>query len=80
MLNMVLISDEEKIFEGKVSKINTNTLNGPVSILPNHQPYLSKIESSISYTKENGTTEKKDISKGFLYTNGEVCFVVIETK
>ena len=78
MIDLVVISDEEKIFDGKVSKIDIKTENGPVSILPKHEPYLSKIEELISYTKENNAAETHKIARGFLYTNGDSCFAIVD--
>ena len=77
-MKLVLICDEEKIYEGEISQINIVTSNGNVTILPNHQPYMTKISEKISYTPQNGDDALLDISEGFVYTDGNTCFVVVD--
>ncbi len=79
MINLVFMANEEKIFEGNVSKVQTSTPNGPVTILPEHQPYMSRIDGFVSYTPENGAPNIQNISRGFLYTNGKLCFIVADS-
>ncbi|GHT89146.1 hypothetical protein FACS1894113_3400 [Alphaproteobacteria bacterium] len=78
MFNLVLISDEEKIFDGKASEVNVLTEEGPVTILSQHEPYMTKIEKRVSIKKENENIEEFDIVDGFLYTNGELCYIVVD--
>ena len=77
-MKLVLICDEEKIYEGEISQINIVTSNGNVTILPNHQPYMTKISEKISYTQLSGNNTLLDISEGFVYTDGNTCFVVVD--
>lgn len=77
-MKLVLICDEKKIFDGEVSEVHLNTENGPVTILPKHQPYMSRINGEVSYTPIDGTVSNTKISEGFVYTDGDVCFVVVD--
>lgn len=77
MFKFILICDEEKLFDGEVFEVKTETENGIITILDKHQPHMSKISQNITYkTKE--TLKTLDFSEGFLYTNGDVCFAVID--
>ncbi|MBQ9335655.1 MAG: hypothetical protein IJS10_03875 [Alphaproteobacteria bacterium] len=77
-MKLVLICDEEKIYEGDISQISIVTDNGEVKILPKHQPYMTKVLEKISYTPVNGNETSLNISEGFVYTNGNTCFVVVD--
>lgn len=78
MFDLVLVCDEEKIFEGKIKEINVLTPKGPVSILPQHQPFMSKILGTATYTTTEGTGKSLEIKEGFIYTNGKICFAVVD--
>jgi F0F1-type ATP synthase epsilon subunit len=78
-MKFVLISDEERIFEGEVKEISCSSENGPFKIMNGHIPYLSKINGTITFTKNNGEgIESHEIKEGFVYTNGDVCFAVVD--
>ncbi len=77
-MKLILICDKEKIYEGDVSQIDVETENGSVSILPNHQPYMTKISGKISYMPVGANMKLVDISVGFIYTDGIVCFAVVD--
>jgi F0F1-type ATP synthase epsilon subunit len=78
-MKFVLVSDEKRIFEGEVKKISCASENGPFTIMDGHVPYLSKISETVSFTKNDGGTESYEIKDGFLYTNGDVCFAIVDT-
>ena len=65
-MKLVLICNEEKIYEGEVSQIDIETESGIVSILPQHQPYMTKILGKISYTPVGENAKLIDISAGFI--------------
>ena len=77
MFKFILICDEEKLFDGEVFEVKTETENGIITILDKHQPHMSKISKNITY-KTTETLKTLDFSEGFLYTNGDVCFAVID--
>jgi F0F1-type ATP synthase epsilon subunit len=79
-MKFVLISDEVKIFHGEVQKISCCSENGPFTIMNGHIPYMSKIKDSISWTKIDESTKSHEIKEGFIYTNGEICFAVVDAK
>ena len=77
-MKLVLICDEEKIYEGEISQLNIETENGKVSILPKHQPYMTKISGTVSYRPIDATETLINISEGFIYTDGTTCFAVVD--
>lgn len=78
-INLVLISDEIRIVDETVKSITVETENNGVEvILPNHIPFLSKIKRSVSYTTTDSKTIEQKITTGFVYTNGQACFVVVD--
>lgn len=77
MFKFILICDEKKLFDGEVLEVKADTENGIITILDKHQPHMSRISKNITYTNEKDS-EEIEFSEGFLYTNGEVCFAVID--
>ncbi|MDR0552778.1 MAG: hypothetical protein LBG13_01660 [Holosporales bacterium] len=77
-IKCVLFFNNGKIFEDDVFEIVVHTGNGDVTILHGHIPYISRIDSYVSLTKTDSQKETIDISDGFVYTNGDICFVVAE--
>ena len=76
-MNLILLCDEERLFDGEVSQVNLETDTGKVTILPKHQSYMTKIINNVTYKTIDGGSHSIDIEIGFVYTNGEECFVVV---
>lgn len=74
MFKFILICDEEQLFDSEVTEVKTKTENGEITILDKHEPYMTKISGYISYDN----AEAINFSEGFIYTNGETCFAVID--
>jgi F0F1-type ATP synthase epsilon subunit len=77
-MKLVLFLNKEKRFDGDVLEIVVHTENGDVTILSGHVPYISRICSYVSFSKDDDQKETHEINDGFIYTNGEICFVVAE--
>lgn len=77
-MEFVLISDENIIFDGEVSKICFISQNGPFVIMDNHIPYISRIQNSVSFIGPDNEETVVNISDGFVYTNGISCFAVVD--
>ncbi|MDR2458762.1 MAG: hypothetical protein LBD43_01555 [Holosporales bacterium] len=77
MLNLVVICDKERIFDNYAKEIYVITGNGPVTILPQHQPYMAKISEEIIYVTDAGVRMSTKITDGFVYTNGRSCLAVV---
>ncbi len=77
-MKLVLICDEEKIYEGEILQLDVETENGTITILPQHQPYMTKISGKVSYKLASTTEYSIDVSEGFVYTDGTTCFAVVD--
>lgn len=77
-MELLLICDEEKLFEGEISELIVKTESGPVTILPGHEPYMTKISGEVKYVADHDIQGSIEISEGFVYTNGVRCFVVVD--
>ncbi len=77
-MKLVLISNEEKIFEGEIQEVSVITEEGSLMILPGHEPYMAKISEEVTYKEKDGTKISEEIDDGFVYTDGETCFVVVD--
>lgn len=45
MLNVKIATPSEKIFDGQLSEISIKTIDGVMTILPNHVNFISTIEN-----------------------------------
>jgi F0F1-type ATP synthase epsilon subunit len=77
MLNLVVVCDEERIFDDYAKEVDVITDNGPVTILPQHQPYMAKISGEVVYITDADVRLSTEVANGFVYTNGRSCFVVV---
>jgi F0F1-type ATP synthase epsilon subunit len=78
-MKLVLIADEEKIVEDSISKLTITSDEGEsITILPKHIPMLSKIQERVSFDVSGGKMREFHFSVGFMYTNGDECFVVVD--
>lgn len=65
--DLIIVSAEHKIFEGKVKQIQVTGTEGELGILPNHIPLLTAIKPGIvKLILENGNEEVIYVSGGFL--------------
>ncbi|MDR1488746.1 MAG: hypothetical protein LBI26_03325 [Holosporales bacterium] len=78
-MKLLLTSDGEKFFDGEILDVYISTDKGEVKISDGYTPYISKIKDSISFLKTDKTMEKVVIKEGFVYTNGTVCYAIVDT-
>ena len=76
-MNLVFVCDSKKIFEGKIDAIIIESDNGPVELLDGHIPAIFAAQHNIK-VKHGNTTLSYDFTSGFAYTNGKVCFVIVD--
>jgi F0F1-type ATP synthase epsilon subunit len=79
-VRFVFFLDEQKIFDGEAAEVSSDSTEGPFTIMDGHVPFMSQIQNSVSFQKKNEVVESYAVKEGFLYTNGEVCFLIGETK
>jgi F0F1-type ATP synthase epsilon subunit len=78
MIELTLICDEKKIFDGEISELSFTRDGETIAILPGHQPYMSSISGNITYVTSDGKKEESDNLSGFIYTNGTKSFAVVD--
>jgi F-type H+-transporting ATPase subunit epsilon len=64
--NLVIISPQKKIFEGKVDSVNVPGEEGRLEILSHHAPLLAALTKGKIETTKGGAKESFEISKGFI--------------
>ncbi|PVX39238.1 ATP synthase F1 subcomplex epsilon subunit [Pasteurella langaaensis DSM 22999] len=77
--NLIIVSAEDKIFEGAVKSIQATGMEGELGILAGHTPLLTAIKPGIiKLTKENGTEEVIYVSGGFLEVQPNIVTVLAD--
>lgn len=73
-----IITPAGVVFSGSVSRINTKTTSGEITILPDHAPLVSTIKDGHIRFEAEGETQKYMISNGVLEIrqNSEVIFLI----
>ena len=76
MINLIVMLDAKKKFEGDVMSVEVQTEDGIAKLLPDHQPYLAKVLSYAKYEISAGEQTKLEFSHGFVYIKGNTCFLI----
>lgn len=61
-----IVTPEKTVFEEEVEQITLETTNGQITILPNHQAYITSLISGEMMIKKNGEERSFSISGGFI--------------
>ncbi len=78
MFNLTVYENEQEYFNGEASSVTVETTNGPLVILEDHQPYMSKIQDKVVFRNATGNDQTINVREGIVYTNGKMCFVIID--
>ena len=71
LLNFKLITPEKIAFEKKVSQITLPTMEGEITILPNHIPLVAELVPGVAMLREHNHTEDVAVSGGFIQVDAE---------
>ncbi|VEI29616.1 F1 sector of membrane-bound ATP synthase subunit epsilon [Haemophilus parainfluenzae] len=78
-LKLIIVSAEDKIFEGDVTQLRATGIEGELGILPGHTPLLTAIKPGIiKFTLKNETEEVIYVSGGFLEIQPKVVTVLAD--
>ena len=78
-LKLIIVSAEDKIFEGDVTQLRATGIEGELGILPGHTPLLTAIKPGIiKFTLKNETEEVIYVSGGFLEVQPKVVTVLAD--
>ncbi len=76
-MNLTFMRDSNKIFDGRVDAVILNSSCGQVELLDGHIPAIFMVHKCLEL-KAGGKSMSYEFESGFAYTNGEVCFVVVD--
>lgn len=65
-LQLVIVSPEHTLFEGKVESITLPGTLGEFVVLPEHAPIISSLQKGVIRYKQEGKEEKLEIQHGFV--------------
>lgn len=72
LLKLKIVTPDEVLFQGKVKKLSTETLEGKIEILPMHSPLIAALKSTTSkMIKDDGEEMQLSSSEGILKVNNE---------
>lgn len=66
LLQFKLITPERVVFEKKVSQVTLPTMDGEITILPNHIPLVAELVPGVAMLKEHNQAEDVAVSGGFI--------------
>jgi F0F1-type ATP synthase, epsilon subunit (mitochondrial delta subunit) len=78
-LNLSIVSPEEAVFQGEVSRITLPGSMGAFTILPRHAAIVSSLKAGKLTYVTNGIEETVNIHNGFVEKSGEdvsVCITI----
>ncbi len=66
-MNLIVLTPDERLYEGQVQRISVPGVEGEFEVLENHAPLVSSLASgTINVTTENRDTESWNINSGFI--------------
>ncbi len=78
ILYLEIFSPEKKIFSGEVESVTLPGTMGTFTILPQHAPIISSLQTGIlSYVTKNGEHKEEKIQDGFVEMNANKVSVCI---
>ena len=78
-LNLIVVTPEKQIFEGKTSQVNIQTVEGILGILPSHAPLMAKIKPGELTIKHSGAKETHmAVGDGFMQVADNVMTVMTD--
>ncbi len=66
MIKLKIASPEQTLFDGETSQVTIKTIDGVITVLPNHIPLVSIIEDGYVQVPDN---EIINVKKGFVTVN-----------
>ena len=74
-MEVKVINQQEKIFEGKANKVYAKTKSGDVEILDEHARFVGVISEGKIKIDDR---EEIDVQKGLIFTDGKSLYVFVE--
>lgn len=77
MLKFKIVTPEKVIYENEISQISIPTMNGEVTILPNHIPLVSVLKAGELKIKDKDGEHNMAVSGGFLEVRGNNEIIIL---
>jgi F-type H+-transporting ATPase subunit epsilon len=74
-----LVTPEKTVFENKIDQATIPTMDGEVTILPNHQSYIASLKPGAMMIKKDEEETLLCISGGFIEFHGNELVVLADT-
>lgn len=65
-LTLTIVTQEKELLKEKVDQITAPTTSGEVTILPNHVPLFTRLQTGVVIFKTGGNNQQVVISNGFM--------------
>lgn len=65
-LTLTIVTQEKELLKEKVDQITAPTTSGEVTILPNHVPLFTRLQTGVVIYKVSGNSTQVVISNGFM--------------
>ncbi len=77
MLKFKIVTPEKVIYENEVLQVTIPTMNGEITVLPNHIPLVSVLKAGELKIKDNAGEHHLAVSGGFLEVRGNNEIVIL---
>lgn len=77
MLKFKIVTPEKVIYENEVSQVTIPTMNGEITVLPNHIPLVSVLKAGELKIKDKDGEHNMAVSGGFLEVRGNNEIVIL---
>lgn len=78
ILNLTIVSPEKTLFEGEVGLVTLPGTWGSFTVLPEHAPIISSLESGKIYYSVNGQMHSLQIKSGFVELKNNRMSICVE--
>ena len=76
-LKFKIVTPEKVIYENEISQVSIPTMNGEITILPNHIPLVSVLKAGELKIKDKDSEHSMAVSGGFLEVRGNNEIVIL---
>ncbi|MFA6005131.1 MAG: ATP synthase F1 subunit epsilon [Patescibacteria group bacterium] len=77
MLHVKIITPEKAVFEDDVESLTCQTVDGDVTILPQHIPLLTLLKDGVITIRRKTGEEYFSAGSGYIETNGKIVRILI---
>ena len=79
LIKFKIVTPEKTVFEEEIEQATFTTLDGQITILPNHRSYITSLMPGEAMIKKNGEEIYLSISGGFIEFHDNALIVLADT-